>query len=151
MENPKEACGRAKPPLALIPPAAEIEEAMVLAHGAAKYQPYNWRIDGIRAMTYLSAIRRHLAAYLDGEDNDPESGLSHIAHIRACAGIMLDADSIGNMEDDRPAQGQASELLRYFTQASGNDASASDSRDDGIDLGRVPRCVVSRCDDCLDD
>lgn len=119
---------------------------MVLAHGAEKYSPYNWRKDGIRAMTYVSAIQRHIAAYIDGEDNDPESKLSHIAHIRACTGIMLDADSIGNMEDDRPQKGQASELLRHFTKTSGDDAAALCNRDDDIDVGSVPRCRVSRID-----
>ena len=101
-ENPKEAAGRQKPQLHLIPPVASILEAEVLALGAKKYVAYNWRGAGINVSTYISAMLRHIAAYADGEDADPESGVSHIAHVRACTAIMLDAISLNNANDDRP-------------------------------------------------
>lgn len=100
--NPKDIAAASKCPLWLVPPVADRAIAEVLAHGAAKYQPWNWRRDGIMASNYVSAIRRHLAAWLDGEDIDPESGLSHLAHIGATAAIMLDAESHGKLIDDRP-------------------------------------------------
>jgi hypothetical protein len=114
-ENPKDRLGQAKPPLHLIPPAAEILEAVVMGLGARKYQPYNWRTSKVRATVYIAAAKRHLAQWLDGESNDPESGVSHLAHARACLGILLDAQATGSMVDDRPAPGAASALIKQHT------------------------------------
>ena len=44
---------------------------------------------------------RHLNAWRDGEDLDPESGLSHIAHIATSCNILLDAAACGTLQDDR--------------------------------------------------
>ena len=114
-ENPKDRIGQAKPPLHLIPPAAEILEAIVMGLGARKYQPYNWRTSKVRATVYIAAAKRHLAQWLDGESNDPESGVSHLAHARACLGILLDAQATGSLVDDRPAPGAASALIKQHT------------------------------------
>lgn len=47
--------------------------------GSKKYSRNNWK--GCFATTRsLAAALRHLFAYLNGEDNDPESGLSHLGH-----------------------------------------------------------------------
>lgn len=113
--NPKDRIGASKPPLDLIPPAAEITEAVVMGLGAMKYGPFNWRSASVRATIYLAAARRHLAQWLDGEDDDPESGVSHLAHARACLGILLDAMATGHLVDDRPPPGAASALLAQFT------------------------------------
>jgi hypothetical protein len=69
--------------------------------GAEKYGPYNWRKTGVCASTYVSAIMRHLNAWRDGEDLDPESGISHIAHIATSCNILLDAGHCGTLQDDR--------------------------------------------------
>ena len=114
-ENPKDRIGAGKPPLHLIPPAAEIAEAVVMALGARKYGPYNWRSASVRGTVYISAARRHLAQWMDGQDNDPESGVSHLAHARACLGILLDALATGHLVDDRPPSGAASELIAAHT------------------------------------
>ena len=114
-ENPKDRVGASKPPLHLIPPAAEIAEAVVMGLGASKYGPYNWRSANVKATVYISAARRHLAQWLDGEDDDPESGVSHLAHARACLGILLDALATEHLVDDRPAPGVASELIAHHT------------------------------------
>ena len=114
--NPKDRIGKTKPPLHLIPSGAMIQEAQVMKLGAAKYGPYNWRDESVSATVYVSAMQRHMLAWLDGEDLDPESGASHLAHARACAGILLDAESVGNLVDDRPTKGAASELLARFTE-----------------------------------
>ena len=100
-ENPKEANGRAKCPMHLLPPVFMRQTAEALAHGASRYGAFNWRRAGINATTYVAAIMRHLTAWQDGEDNDPDSGLSHIAHIAANAAIVLDAANVGMMNDDR--------------------------------------------------
>jgi len=84
-------------------------------HGLKKYGRFNWRHAGINATTYIGAIRRHLDAWADGEDNDPDSGLSHIAHIIAGANIILDAQAIGMMNDDRsklPTPKEAADRMR---------------------------------------
>lgn len=62
---------------------------------------FNWRRTGVCATTYVSAIMRHLNAWRDGEDLDPESGLSHIAHIATSCNILLDAAACGTLQDDR--------------------------------------------------
>lgn len=114
--NPKDRVGQTKPPLHLIPASAEIAESVVMALGARKYEPFNWRRTKIRASTYIAAARRHLAQWFDGEDNDAESGVSHLAHARACLGILLDAIATGHVIDDRPPKGAASALIRKYTR-----------------------------------
>lgn len=78
-----------KAPIHLIPPEAIIAMARVLGFGANKYDENNWRRDSSttkHSRTY-SSIQRHLNAYWSGEDNDPESGLSHLDH--ALTQIMI--------------------------------------------------------------
>lgn len=114
-ENPKDRVGAGKPPLHLIPPAAEILEAIVMGLGARKYGEYNWRSSKVRSTVYIAAAKRHLAQWLDGQDDDPESGVSHLAHARACLGVLLDAIATGNVVDDRPPAGPASDLIQRHT------------------------------------
>ncbi len=107
LPNPKAAHGARKVPMGLVPPIAEVQEARAFAEGAERYGPYNWREAGVDTMTYIHAIRRHLAAYLDGEDNDQKSGVPHLAKIRACCAILLDAHDLGNLQDNRPPLGKS--------------------------------------------
>ena len=115
-ENPKARHGAAKSPLGLLPPPAEVAVAEVFGLGAAKYGAYNWRETRIEAMTYVHAMKRHLASYLDGENADPESGQSHLAHVAACAMILLDAYAIGKIDDNRPPAGIAADLIRSLVK-----------------------------------
>lgn len=115
--NPKDRVGRNKPPLDLIPPSAEILEGAVMRLGARKYGPYNWRRQKVRASVYIAAARRHLAQWLDGEDLDAESQVSHLAHARACLGILIDAIATDCVMDDRPPGGAATELIGRLTWA----------------------------------
>lgn len=115
--NPKDRVGARKPPLHLVPAAAEIAESLVMALGAKKYGPYNWRSAKVKTSVYIAAARRHLLQWFDGQDDDPESGVSHLAHARACLGILLDALATGNAVDDRPPAGAASQLIEKFTQS----------------------------------
>ncbi len=100
--NPKEVCGAKKPSLGLIPKAAL--EAAAAAHqlGAAKYGPWNWRENGVSAMTYINAMLRHIEEWKEVADNDPETGASHLGSVMACCGILLDAQDHGCLIDDRP-------------------------------------------------
>ncbi len=101
-DNPKKAFGDTKPQLALIPPAAERACAGALALGASKYGEYNWRHNPVEIMTYLHAMKRHIAQVLDGEDIDPESGHPHLGHVMASAAIVLDCMDRGSLIENRP-------------------------------------------------
>lgn len=77
------------------------EDAWVHAGGAKKYGERNWRQDRILASTYEGAIMRHFIAWACGENLDPESGRSHLSHIRACCAVVLDAQMSDTLIDDR--------------------------------------------------
>lgn len=109
--NPKDLLGLKKAPLRLVPPALTIATAPVMALGAKKYGPYNWREKPVRFTVYLEAMLRHIYAILDGQTLDPESGRPHVAHVAACAGILLDADPLGQLVDDRFTSGPAAAML----------------------------------------
>jgi hypothetical protein len=112
--NPKTRAGALKVDLSLVPAASLIYQALAMEQGAEKYGPYNWRHEKVSASTYIAAAERHLQAYKDGEDIDPESGKPHLGHIIASMGILVDALVTGNLIDDRPPAGKAGELLRMF-------------------------------------
>lgn len=66
----------------LLPIQATEEIIKVLEFGAAKYDKNNWaKGNGFKWTRPFNAMLRHLFAWVRGEDNDPESGLSHIAHV----------------------------------------------------------------------
>jgi len=100
--DPKASAGAQKPQLQLVPPCFEEAVANALQQGAEKYGAWNWRENQVAIMTYLGAIRRHLNAFLDGEDDAPDSGISHLGHIGASCAILLDAKKQGTLADDRP-------------------------------------------------
>lgn len=109
--NPKDVLGLKKAPLRLVPPVALIECAAVMALGARKYGPYNWRENKVRHSVYLEAAMRHLLQAMDGEDADPESGRPHEAHVMACMALFLDAKHTGNFVDDRNKSGCVTKAL----------------------------------------
>ena len=100
--NPKDALAVSKLPLHLVPDTVKVYAALAFAEGAAKYGGYNWRVAGVRASVYRSALERHLAKWWNGEWADEKTGVPHLASIIACAGILLDANAVGKLTDDRP-------------------------------------------------
>lgn len=149
-ENPKQACGDLKPPMHLIPPAAEVAESIVLGLGAKKYTAFNWREDRIRLMTYVAAIKRHLAAWVDGEDTDSESGQSHIAHVRACTAIMLDSMTAYRCIDDRPIAGAAPQMIADLSKPIASKPQVSDLEDETeteVSIEVPCECVDCACGD----
>lgn len=100
--NPKDAIGSSKMPLHLWPETATILGALGLLDGALKYGRSNWRVAGVRASIYYDAARRHLNAWFEGEEVDPDSGVPHIGHALACLAIISDAQAAGKLVDDRP-------------------------------------------------
>lgn len=113
-DNPKTAMGAKKLPLWVVPFSAMCALAEALADGARKYGPYNWRKQRITASTYLSAIKRHIGAWEDGEDYARDSGVHHLKHAMACLALMLDAMSIEMLNDDRPPKGAGPRLLEEW-------------------------------------
>jgi hypothetical protein len=99
--DPKGEVGKSKPQLHLIPRVSLEAQAGALQLGAKKYGEANWRYNTVCQSTYISAIMRHTAAFQDGEDLDPESGLSHLGHVMASCAIILDAAKCGTLVDDR--------------------------------------------------
>lgn len=112
--NPKTAQGIKKVPLHLIPPSAKHYLALALEDGAKKYGPYNWRDAAISISVYKAALERHMDAFWDGEDSAPDSGLHHVAHAMACCALILDAMSIGKLNDDRPTKGASPKLQEEY-------------------------------------
>ena len=112
--DPKQKYGAAKVPLQLVPPSASIAIAKGLAEGAEKYEPWNWRNQPVEAMTYFGAVKRHLDAWLEGEETDPDSehGKHHLDGAIASLAILIDARLTGSLLDNRPAQKCAGALVQ---------------------------------------
>lgn len=89
-----------KPKMELLSPIALTEIAKVLTFGSIKYQAHNWR-KGISWSRVLGAALRHLMAFINGEDKDPESGLSHLAHASCCLMFLLEYEVRHKELDDR--------------------------------------------------
>lgn len=100
--NPKDALGSTRLDLSLPSPFAAGEEALAFEEGLCKYGRYNYRIIGVRSSIYLAAAFRHLWKYTMGEDRDAKTGVHHLGSVRACVGIILDAQGYGKLTDDRP-------------------------------------------------
>lgn len=100
--NPKDKIGSRKINFHLIPCEVLGEVSLAMLEGAKKYGQANWRKIGVQYSVYYDACLRHLMAWFEGEDIDPDSGLSHIT--KAIAGLIILRDSmfIGNAIDDRP-------------------------------------------------
>lgn len=89
-----------KLPVSLLSTEALLQTAAVLKFGADKYHAHNWR-DGFAWSRPLAAAMRHILAYNDGEDRDPESGLSHLAHAACCIMFLLEFEKTHPELDDR--------------------------------------------------
>jgi hypothetical protein len=89
-----------KPTIHRLPLSALTLAARVNAFGAKKYGEENWR-GGMGWMRLLGSCARHLYAFIDGEDNDKESGLSHIGHLLFDAMMLADYLTTHRELDDR--------------------------------------------------
>jgi len=113
--NPKDMIGSDKIPLHLWPTTASILGALALLDGASKYGRQNFRAVGVRASIYVDAAMRHLNAWFEGEDNDPDSGIPHLGHALACVAILIEATAAGNMTDDRAYKTNYREWINKLT------------------------------------
>lgn len=86
--------------LDLLPPFAIQEVAKVFTMGANKYAERNWE-RGMAWSKVLASLERHILAYKQGEDYDPESGQLHAAHITANALFLTEYYRIYPEGDNR--------------------------------------------------
>ena len=100
--NPKDAVGVRKAPLSTVPAPVLLEIGLAMLEGARKYGRHNYRATGIGASVYYDAAMRHLTAWWEGEDLDPDSGLHHVVKALASLVVLRDAMRLENLEDDRP-------------------------------------------------
>ena len=100
--NPKDSCGIKKVPMSGMPMNVLMEAGLVKLHGDLKYGRFNWREAGVRGSVYYDAAVRHLAAWYEGEDIDPDSGVHHIAHAICGLAVLRDSMIRENWTDDRP-------------------------------------------------
>ena len=113
--NPKEAIGSDKMPLHLWPETASLLGCLGMLEGALKYGRSNFREAGVKASVYYDACRRHLNKWFEGEEEDPDSGLDHLAHALACIAIIVDARAAGKLNDDRMYKGGYVKMIDELT------------------------------------
>ena len=96
----------------LIPADALRQLAEVYTMGAKKYDDNNWR-KGIKWSRIYGAIQRHINAFWEGEDMDPESGLNHLSHAAWGCFTLLnyfkekkEYDDRWKPEEDNPYENQ---------------------------------------------
>ena len=78
--------------------------ARVLTFGAKKYADRNWE-NGIEYSRVYGALLRHMTAWWDGEDLDPETGLSHLHHASCCIMFLQQFVEFDmNSLDNRPSK-----------------------------------------------
>ena len=94
-----------KPKMNLLPPKAIVEISKVLTFGAAKYDAENWRkLDDLQNR-YTAGALRHIFAHMDGEELDPETNLSHLAHAMCCLLFKLEIElENAKSEEERPRE-----------------------------------------------
>ena len=100
----------AKPRMNLLPPKAIMEVAKVLTFGAEKYDAENWRkLDDLQNR-YTAGALRHIFAHMDGEKDDPESNISHLAHALCCLLYKLEIElENAKIEEEKPREADTTE------------------------------------------
>lgn len=92
-----------KLPWHLMPPDAVEQIVAVLEFGARKYGDRNWE-QGMAWSRPFSALMRHMWAWWRGENTDPETGLSHLAHAGCCILFLLAYEKRSVGVDNRPGE-----------------------------------------------
>lgn len=105
--NPKDLAGASKPSLAAVPMGVLWEIGQGMAEGARKYGPFNWRDTPIQAHVYCDATLRHLLAWWEREDIDPDSGVHHVTKAITSLMVLRDAIREKSWIDNRPRSRRA--------------------------------------------
>ena len=86
--------------LELIPVSGIEGIGRAMTFGSKKYEDHNWT-KGFNYSRLIGSAMRHLNAYNEGQDKDPESGLSHLDHLGACVVMLIAHEVEGLGTDDR--------------------------------------------------
>lgn len=97
--------------MSLFPETAAALGALALAEGDLKYGAGNYRVEGVLASVYVAALRRHLAKWWDGQEDDPITCVPELASVLACVAILVDSQACGKLRDDRPPKGGVAGIL----------------------------------------
>jgi hypothetical protein len=100
--NPKDMVGMRKAPMSTVPANVLAEVGVAMLEGASKYGRHNYRAVGVRGSVYYDGTMRHLMDWWEGEDIDPDSGMSHITKAITSLIVLRDAMIQGKFTDDRP-------------------------------------------------
>jgi hypothetical protein len=134
--NPKEAVGTAKPPASTVPATVIAELGVAMMEGGRKYGRHNYRDSGVRASTYYDACFRHMSKWWEGEDIDPDSGLSHVVKAMATLLVLRDSMIQGMLNDDRPPKAPAGFFTRLEDACKAVIAKYPDCKEPFTELGR---------------
>ena len=85
----------------LMPIAPMRDTAMIWTFGADKYGDRNWE-QGFDWSGPYASMMRHLQAWFAGEDFDPESGMSHLAHAACNLQMLQQFEYTHKAGDNRP-------------------------------------------------
>ena len=88
--------------MSYVPAPVLLEIGVGMLEGGCKYGRHNYRIAGVRASIYYDAVMRHMMAWWEGEDTDPDSGLSHLTKAITSLIVARDAMIREKLVDDRP-------------------------------------------------
>lgn len=99
--NPKDLQGAKKCDVSLLPAIAMYHAAHAFVDGAEKYGPYNWREKKVLARVYIAGIKRHVERWEAGEELATDSAVHNLGGVIACAALLLDAQTTGNLVDNR--------------------------------------------------
>jgi len=69
----------------------------------------------VRASIYADACKRHIDAWFEGEEVDPDDGVPHLAAALCCLAIIVDARAAGKLNDDRMIEGGYRKLVTELT------------------------------------
>lgn len=115
--NPKDAVGTRKwRYFTTVPMTVICEVGVAMLEGARKYGRHNYRVAGVRSSVYVDAAMGHVVQWWEGEDNDPDTGLSHITKAISSLVVLRDAMMQGQLIDDRPPRADISHLRSNLQQ-----------------------------------
>lgn len=85
----------------LVPVGPLTTVAELYGKGAEKYAAHNWR-RGYEWSKSYAALMRHATQFWNGEDNDAETGLPHMASVAFHALALIEFMETHRDYDDRP-------------------------------------------------
>jgi len=112
--NPKDVIGMMKAPISTLSCAVLFEMGLGMLEGARKYGRHNYRAMGVSATVYYDAAMGHLMDWFEGEDIDPDSGLSHVTKALTALAVLRDSMLMGNWVDDRPLRNPNKFYKKHF-------------------------------------